>query len=81
MNFFKINSFETFSSIIKDLADDMNINKYISDLALDKLSFITTFELIDKTIIKELLDRLNRDLKDYDTYLNIIKIRKDCSLW
>lgn len=75
------NSFETFSSIIKDLADNMNINKYISDLALDKLSFITTFELIDKTIIKELLDRLNRDLKDYDTYLNIIKIRKDCSLW
>ena len=27
------------------------------------------------------MDRLNRDLKDYDTYLNIIKIRKDCSLW
>ena len=75
------NSFESFSSLIKDLADDMNINKYISELALDRLSFITTFELIDKTIIKELLDRLNRDLKDYDTYLNIIKIRKDCSLW
>ncbi len=75
------NTFESFSELVRDLAEDMNINKYIIDLPFDKLAYITTFEIVDKIIIKELLDKLNRDVKDYDAYLSIIKVRRDCSLW
>lgn len=63
------------------IGEDLGIQERIEKLELDKIVKGTIFEYFDKLIIKEIEDKLNKGLKEYDLYKKYIDVRLDNTLW
>lgn len=64
-----------------DIGKNLGIQERIEELEIDKIVKGTLFEYFDKLTIKEIEDKLNKDLKEYDIYKKYIDIRLDNTLW